>query len=581
MTNKIWNGLSWKTYKNLKIFSGDWKNATKGWIWNGTNWKQFYPEYPLNTVAPSVSGTATQGNSLSCTTGSWNSDLAFSPISYSYQWRRGSSDISGATNSTYSTVVADVGNQISCRVTATNNRGPTPAVSSNSITVTSALPGPPSGLTITNSTAQPGAFTASGSSTSTAPTITMGANTNVGLTTGTINWSSTNQSSWSSNGTFSGSGTTETSVAKTGLSSGTTYSGTVTVTGSGSTNASGSWTAPTNLSYYTYSTNTGTLTADGTNRTWSLSGGTVGGAYTVTVTAYNTSGIASISWTAGSNATSYDVYINGTFYQNTTNTSISYSWGTTGNLSVNVRSKNSTGAETTGVSGSATISANTRSAQASGNFASAQTASAPYSLTTSAAVIPTVSNLDNNSISQTTIGMTWSSTNQASWSFSGFPGGAGGTSGSNANTSTTITNLSANTDYYPMITVTSSTGNTASLQYYDSFEGVSYIRTLPADETQLPAPTGISATRYTALACQETVMTWNAVTNAATYDVFRTTSSTVTTPGTPTTTGITDTFYSVSSSASAWYWVRAVRASGQAGAWSARITPTTNNQAVC
>lgn len=390
MTNKIFSG-DWKEYKSLRVYNGSaWKNAVKSWVWNGSAWKQWYPEYPINTVAPTVSGTATQGNTLSCTTGSWNSNQSYSPESYGYQWLRGGAAISGATSSTYNTVIADVGNAISCRVTATNQRGPVSAVSSNSITVTSALPGPPSGLTVTSSTPQPGTFTVSGSSSSTAPSITMGSNSGVTSSAGTINWSSTNQSSFSSNGTFSGSGTTAQSISKTSLAASTTYSGTVTVTGSGSTNASGSWTSASNATSYSASSNVATLSANTSNRTWSLSSGTVGGSYTITVVATNTSGTASISWTAGSNATSYDVYINNSFYTNTTNTSISYPWGTTGTLSVNVRSKNTAGTESTGATASGTISSSTRTSTSSGTFASDQTASANYSLTTSAppAIVP-------------------------------------------------------------------------------------------------------------------------------------------------------------------------------------------------
>lgn len=73
------------------------------------------------------------------------------------------------------------------------------------------------------------------------PTITMTANTGVLYNQGTINWSSTNQSSFSSTGTFSGTGTTATSIAKTGLSASTTYTGTVTVTSSTSNTASANY----------------------------------------------------------------------------------------------------------------------------------------------------------------------------------------------------------------------------------------------------------------------------------------------------------------------------------------------------
>lgn len=70
------------------------------------------------------------------------------------------------------------------------------------------------------------------------PTITMGSNTGVTSNAGTINWSSTNQASYSSDGTFSGTGTTGTSISKTGLTASTTYTGTVTVTSSTGNTAS-------------------------------------------------------------------------------------------------------------------------------------------------------------------------------------------------------------------------------------------------------------------------------------------------------------------------------------------------------
>jgi len=401
MVSKLYDGSNWKNLNGLKLWDGSaWKNSVRGWMWNGAAWKQWYPEYPINTSAPTVSGSTTQGNTLSTTNGSWNSNLAYNPASYSYQWRRGASDISGATSSTYVTQVSDVGNEISCRVTATNNRGPTSQVSSNSITIVSALPGAPSNLSVTNATPNPGSFTVSSSSTSPTPTITMGGNTNVTSSTGQINWISSSQSSWSSTGTFSGSGSSETSVYKSSLSASTAYTGTVTVTGPGATTATGSWTLPTNVSYYSYSLTPGlSLSSNEGSRTFTISGGSPGGFYQLFVAAWNTNGVASISWTAGSNATSYDIYINGSLWQQSYNgTSVTYNWGTTGNLTVNVRSRNSSGVESTGVTSTVSINQTTTQPQTTGTFAAAKTASANYSLTTSAppAVAPsTPTNLVN------------------------------------------------------------------------------------------------------------------------------------------------------------------------------------------
>jgi hypothetical protein len=86
-----------------------------------------YGSLPVNIVAPAVTGTATVGQTLSTTNGTWT---AAPPISgFTYQWQRNSVNISGATSSTYLLVEADIGNPIRCVVTATNPLG---AVSANS-----------------------------------------------------------------------------------------------------------------------------------------------------------------------------------------------------------------------------------------------------------------------------------------------------------------------------------------------------------------------------------------------------------------------------------------------------------------
>lgn len=85
---------------------------------------------PINTIAPVISGTVTVGSVLTSTTGTWE---GAEPITYTYQWLRNGSNISGATSSTYTLVVADVDSNISCQVTATNSAGSASATS-NSIT---------------------------------------------------------------------------------------------------------------------------------------------------------------------------------------------------------------------------------------------------------------------------------------------------------------------------------------------------------------------------------------------------------------------------------------------------------------
>ena len=82
---------------------------------------------PTNSVAPVISGSSVPiGGTLSSTTGTWS---AIGPITYTYQWRRGASDIVGATSSTYVTVSADVGQNITCRVTASTPVGNANAIS--------------------------------------------------------------------------------------------------------------------------------------------------------------------------------------------------------------------------------------------------------------------------------------------------------------------------------------------------------------------------------------------------------------------------------------------------------------------
>lgn len=77
---------------------------------------------PSNTVAPVVTGSLSEGATLTSTEGSWTN----SPTGYAYQWVNVSSgDISGATASTYVLQSSDVGDDIYCAVTATNLIGST------------------------------------------------------------------------------------------------------------------------------------------------------------------------------------------------------------------------------------------------------------------------------------------------------------------------------------------------------------------------------------------------------------------------------------------------------------------------
>jgi len=166
MTIKAYDGTTWQTQKSLKIYNGSsWATAKQAWIFNGSSWVINYPEYPSNTAAPSISTSSGIAGRIGCvyavSVGSWNSNDAYNPTSYSYQWTRSGSDISGATSSTYTTGYDDVEKIIGCRVTATNFRGNTPSsattgvtmlpqVTSISVTDYTSTPNAPSSVSISN-----------------------------------------------------------------------------------------------------------------------------------------------------------------------------------------------------------------------------------------------------------------------------------------------------------------------------------------------------------------------------------------------------------------------------------------------
>jgi hypothetical protein len=88
---------------------------------------------PANTVLPAISGTATSGQTLSSSTGTWSGGGS---ISYTYQWKAGGTNIGGATSSTFLLTDTQVGSTITCAVTATNAAGSNTATSSATSAVT-------------------------------------------------------------------------------------------------------------------------------------------------------------------------------------------------------------------------------------------------------------------------------------------------------------------------------------------------------------------------------------------------------------------------------------------------------------
>ena len=80
---------------------------------------------PNLTAAPAISGDSKPGSVLSCSQGSWASDLFGAnlyqqPQSFTFQWSRGGNDIAGAISNSYT---ADVPGDYRCTVTASNLAG--------------------------------------------------------------------------------------------------------------------------------------------------------------------------------------------------------------------------------------------------------------------------------------------------------------------------------------------------------------------------------------------------------------------------------------------------------------------------
>ncbi len=100
---------------------------------------------PVNTSAPSISGSASEGQTLTANEGSWTAASSFA-----YRWHRcdpagnACAEIAGAVNKTYKLDAADVGKTIRTRVIATNNDGATGVTSGQTaVVVRSTTPVPP------------------------------------------------------------------------------------------------------------------------------------------------------------------------------------------------------------------------------------------------------------------------------------------------------------------------------------------------------------------------------------------------------------------------------------------------------
>jgi hypothetical protein len=119
------------------------------------------PAAPVNTGAPSVSGSPRVSATLTAGNGTWTPSGA----TFTYDWQRGDplngfQDIAGATGSTYTLATADVGETVRVKVTATNVDGATSATSAATGTVAQppqnvTAPAAPSGTLMDSYTLSP------------------------------------------------------------------------------------------------------------------------------------------------------------------------------------------------------------------------------------------------------------------------------------------------------------------------------------------------------------------------------------------------------------------------------------------
>jgi|GEM_PF-3419041 len=249
---------------------------------------------PANTALPQITGTASIGQTLSCSQGTWTN----SPTSYGYQWSRDGTALGAATTNQYTIQNADIGHQLTCTVTAFNDYGSTPATSA-SVTptappVNTAVPtisgSPVNGNTLT---CNPGTWTNN-------PTFTYqwkrDGTTNVGTgsTYALVNADVGHQISCTVKGTNGAGNSSADSAAVTVTqipapvnSARPAISGTP---GSGQTLSCSSGTWSNNPTGYAYQWKRDGTTNVGTGATYVVAGADVGHALTCTVTASNDGG---------------------------------------------------------------------------------------------------------------------------------------------------------------------------------------------------------------------------------------------------------------------------------------------------
>jgi hypothetical protein len=102
-----------------------------------------FPPPPAVRAAPSVSGTAQAGESLTCSAGTWSGR----PTGFAFQWLRNGEPVNGETGETYALGAADEGAVVQCRVRAVSPAGASIAGSPGVVVATAPSSAPPSPTT--------------------------------------------------------------------------------------------------------------------------------------------------------------------------------------------------------------------------------------------------------------------------------------------------------------------------------------------------------------------------------------------------------------------------------------------------
>ncbi len=96
----------------------------------------------LATGAPTMTGTAQVGQTLTASTTGVSDSGGLTNATYTYQWLTDDTEVSGATSSTYTLVAADVGKAIKVRVSFTDDAGNEESLTSAATSTVTARPNP-------------------------------------------------------------------------------------------------------------------------------------------------------------------------------------------------------------------------------------------------------------------------------------------------------------------------------------------------------------------------------------------------------------------------------------------------------